>query len=185
VPIRLGVARDRIGLSRYHLKQLSANLLILGWIFGVALVVAAILFLVRFMKRKGERRHRCWLARASDICDRATVLSTALRRLMQRVPDEAHWSDDRWSEGERNAVDLSKAIEQIDAAVPKAHRETVWNLVASLRALSITIGGDEKARRHPARPDVIRTRLADLEGAIGSLRAAGAHSPANRRSVDG
>ena len=167
------------------MKQMSANSLILGWTFGGAVVVAAVLFLVRFMKRKSDRRHRFWLARASDICDKATVLSTALRRLMQHVPDEAHWSDDQWSEGERNAADLSKAIEQIDAAVPKAHRETVWNLVASLRALAITIGGDPKARRHPARPDVIRTRLADLEGAIGSLRATGAHGPANRRSVDG
>jgi hypothetical protein len=152
---------------------MSKNLATWAWLLTlVALVTSSTLALALF-KRARKRRRVYWLAQMRKISTEVVALRTDLSRLMQHVPGRSHWGDERWCDGERKAKELSRSIEQLWGQAPKATRETLWNLIASLRALVIAIGDDPEARGRPARAAIITRRVRDLEPAAHSLESAG------------
>lgn len=148
---------------------MSKNLATSAWLLTlVALVISSILLLA-LVKRSRKRRRDYWRAQLRRISTEVVALRTDLGRLMEHVPGRSHCGDERWSDGERKAKELSRSIEELGGQAPKATRETLWNLVASLRALVIAIGDDPEAGGRAARAGIITRRLRDLEPTASSL----------------
>jgi hypothetical protein len=144
----------------------------IGGVLALLALICSGMWLFRIVRRPRERRRRGWRVQLHDACVGVAALSKTLSRLMQHVPEGTHWADDGWSEGERKAEELSRSIERLGTRVPGAAQESLWNLVASLRALVIAIGDDPHARAEPTRADIIKRRLVDLGPATRSLELA-------------
>jgi hypothetical protein len=140
-----------------------------AWIVVSIVGVASGLWILRVIVRARIARRERWREQVLSACRDIEALRTALSRLLHHVPERTHWNDDGWDDGERKAEELCSSIEELGLKVPRRDRDSVWNLIASLRALVISIGIDPRARARPARAAVIRLRLQDLGPMVSSL----------------
>jgi hypothetical protein len=122
------------------------------------------------IRRALVRRRTTGSAQANELCLRATTLRDALSRLMKSVPEGAHWSDEAWAVGEREAEELARRAELLGTKAPRSDRELLFDLVAILRALEVAIGSDATDRSKPSRAEVIGRRLTDLGSAASRIQ---------------